>query len=517
MTTCAAVRSGLLAVGVCAGLALAVPEARADGNLANVHHIIIVMQENHSYDNYFGVLGYVPSSPYHNAKRRRGCDVTDNTCVDGLKCKTPMKTGVLTCNNHNRSNFPGVVRSFHQTRFCIGPDLDHGWASSHEEGNFKQPNKMLRSSPNNGFVRVNAETETPDQTFNHDTMGYYDDDDLPFYYDIAKTFAMSDRYFCDVIGPTFPNRSYLVAGTSFGHLTTNEIFPPPGGYKPITGTLYDRLDAAGVSWTDYFSDLPFSLIFQAGVTAHQQPIAKFAADATAGTLPAVAFVDTAPLQDQPLNGSIYETDEHPPANIRAGEYVVSQVITALRNSPSWNDSIIFLTYDEHGGYYDHVKPPAAAQGGARTPDGISPGQCADASSPPASEQVGGGVQCDDSKTSDAPGLCSDFSPTGAFPESCASFDQLGFRVPLVAVSPFSKPHYVSHVVNSHASFLALIEKRFALQPLTVRDANANDFEDMFDFDTSPSLNAALNVAAPLPGQPPAVVPGDNGCPFTPSP
>src|SRR5262249_24827061 len=302
------------------------------------------------------------------------------------------------------------------------------------------------------------------------------------------------------------------AGTSFGHLTTGEIFPPPGGYKPITGTIYDRLDAAHVSWTDYFAFLPYSGIFQASLSAHQQPIAHFAADAAAGTLPALPFVHTALSATEHLNGSLYETDEHPPADIRAGEYVVSQLITALRNSPSWNDSIIFLTYDEHGGSYDHVKPPAAAQGGARTPDGISPGQCADAASPPASEQVGGGGQCDDSKTDDAPGLCSDFSPTGAFPESCASFEQLGFRVPLVAVSPFSKPNYVSHVVNSHSSFLALIEKRFALQPLTARDTNANDFEDMFDFDNSPSLNAALNVAAPLPQQP-----GDNGCPFTPSP
>ncbi len=139
--------------------------------------------------------------------------------------------------------------------------------------------------------------------------------------------------------------------------------------------------------------------------------------------------------------------------------VTSQIITALRNSPSWNDSILFLTYDENGGYYDHVMPPAADQGDA------------------------------------------------------SSFDQLGFRVPLVAVSPFAKPHYVSHVVNSHTSFLALIEKRFGLAPLTARDAAADTFEDMFDFDGAPSLAASLNATAPLPQQPPAFDPGDNGCPF----
>src|SRR5262245_36674980 len=507
----ATLRESMLA-GMVGGLLIGAPQARADGNLNNVNHIIIVMQENHSYDNYFGVLGYVPNSPYHNAKARRGCSATDNACVDGLTCKTPKKTGVLTCRNRNPSNFPGSVRSFHEPRLCIGPDLDHSWAGSHREGNFKRPNDMLHSSPNNGFVRVNAETEGGDQVFHHDTMGYYDDGDLPFYYDIAKTFAISDRYFCAVIGQTFPNRAYLAAGTSFGHLTTGEIITP-GGYKPLGGTIYDRLDAAGITWVDYYTDLPFSLIF-ATSSGHTKPISSFATDAAAGTLPQVAFVDSSFTADVPINGSTYETDEHPPADIRAGEYATSQIITALRNSPSWNDSILFLTYDEHGGYYDHVKPALADQGGAITPDGIEPGQCADASNLPASAQPGGGVSCTHSATIDAPSICPGFTPTGPYPANCPNFNQLGFRVPLVAVSPFSKPHYVSHVVNSHTSFLALLEKRFSLPSLTARDANANDFEDMFDFDNSPSLNSPLNVAAPLPRQPPAVSPGDNGCPFS---
>jgi len=497
--------------GVATAFSLGAPMAWADGNLNNVNHIIILMQENHSYDNYFGVLGYLASSPYHNAKRKRGCDASDNTCVDGLSCKIPAKTGVLTCRNRNTSNFKGNVRSFHQTRFCIGPDLDHSWIGSHEEGNFRRPNSLLRSSPNNGFVRVNAETNGPDQVFNHDTMGYYDDTDLAFYYDIAETFAMSDRYFCDVIGQTFPNRAYFAAGTSFGHLTTSEIITA-GGYKPLDGTIYDRLDAAGVSWTDYFGDLPFSLIF-ATSAGHTKPVAQFAADAAAGTLPAVSFIDSAIGVDQMINGSLYETDEHPPADILAGQYTVAQIITALRNSPSWNDSILLLTYDEHGGYYDHVMPAPANQGGADTPDGIAPGQCADASNLPASAQPGGGRTCTHSATVDAPGLCPEFTPTGPYPASCSTFNQLGFRVPLIAVSPFSKSHYVSHVVNSHTSFLALLEKRFGLSPMTARDANSNTLEDMFDFDTAPSLAATLDVAAPLPRQPPAVTPGDNGCPF----
>jgi phospholipase C len=486
--------------------------ARADGNLNNVNHIILMMQENHSFDNYFGALPFVAGTPYHNAKgsgRHRACQAADHTCVDGLNCK--MKRGALVCRNSNKSNQPGRVRAFHDPRLCTGQDLDHGWVGSHQEGNFKHPNRMTRKSPNDGFVRVNAASEPIAQATDHDTMGYYDDGDLPFYYDLAKTFALSDRYFAAIIGPTFPNRSYFVAATSFGHLTTSEIVTlSGGGYKPITGTIYDRLDAAGITWTDYYSDLPYSLIFKTS-TGHTKPYSAFATDAAAGTLAQVVFIDPSSFADQTINGTAYETDEHPPADIRAGQYFVSTIISALRNSPSWNDSILFLTYDEHGGFYDHVVPPLVDQGGALTPDGINPGQCADLSNPPASEQPGGGVTCSHSSTMDAPGLCPAFTPTGPYPADCPTFNQLGFRLPLLAVSPFAKPHYVSHVVNSHTSFLALVEKRFSLPPLTARDAHADTLEDMFDFDTSPSLNSPVGTA-PLPSQP-----GDTNCPFSGSP
>ena len=156
-------------------------------------------------------------------------------------------------------------------------------------------------------------------------------------------------------------------------------------------------------------------------------------------------------------------------------------------------------------------PPPVPQGGAPTPDGIAPGQCADASNPPASKAPGGGVTCNASRTSAAPGLCPTFTPTGPYPADCATFNQFGFRVPFIAISPFSKPHYVSHTIGSHTSILALLEKRFSLPSLTARDANASDLEDMFDFDSSPSASAAIGTA-PLPMQP-----GDPNCPFAASP
>src|SRR4029077_16200452 len=116
-----------------------------------------------------------------------------------------------------------------------------------------------------------------------DTIGFYNEDDLPFYYSLAQNFAMNDRYFCSVLGQTFPNRSYEVAATSFGHLTTAEIFPPPppqNEYKPITGTIYDLLDAGAIAWKDYYSLVPYTFIFKSG-SPNAVPIAQFFTDAAA--------------------------------------------------------------------------------------------------------------------------------------------------------------------------------------------------------------------------------------------
>src|SRR5216684_9332516 len=137
--------------------------------------------------------------------------------------------------------------------------------------------------------------------------------------------------------------------------------------------------------------------------------------------------------------------EHPPADIRAGEANVASVINAVRSGPNWKDSIIIWTYDENGGTYDHVTPPAALP-----PDNIPPGKCADLSNPPSSETPGNGAQCGDS-LHEANALCAQALPG----ETCSGFNQYGVRVPFVAISPFSKPAYVSHTVGDHGSILAL--------------------------------------------------------------
>src|SRR5438874_1285390 len=199
-------------------LGLGAASARAEGDLDRVKHGIILMQENHSFDDY-----------------------------------------------------------------CVKPDLNHEWLGSHLEANFANPRNTLAASPNDGFVRVNDATEQRDilgETATEDeTMGFYTQEDLPFYYALAETFAINDRYFSPVLGPTFPNRAYALAATSFGHLDTFEQFPPPGGYKPITGTILDLLDQGGVFWVNYFSDAPSTGSFRPFLSEHLRPITQFFDDA----------------------------------------------------------------------------------------------------------------------------------------------------------------------------------------------------------------------------------------------
>jgi len=511
--------------------------ARAQGDPHKAKHIIVIMQENHSFDNYFGALAYAPGSPYHSPRRDGdhdgddrdgGCRKNDHRCVDGLTCRVDAAGG-FHCSNSNLDDDGSTVFAFHDSRRCVAPDLDHGWAGTHKEANFLDPNNALGKTLSDGFVRVNDVTEQVDNGVENptddQTMNFYNQDEIPFYYELAQKFAISDRYFCSVLGPTFPNRAYLLAATSFGHLTTAEIGPPAGttGYKPITGTIFDLMEKNNVTWADYFSDFPQggtfrSLGFVAPPDPHFLPLRLFLAQAGGvpgvGALPQVSFVDP---NFGVLGGFRTENDEHPPTDIQRGQAFVSQVVNAVRNGPFWKDSIILITYDEHGGSYDHVAPPRAQRHHAPNPDGINPGQCADLSNPPASEQPGGGAQCTISKAT-AAGLCPGFTPAGPFPGSCANFDQLGFRVPFIAISPFSKPHYVSHTVGDHTSILALIETIFMTPTsqrstgeddeddddgdavahpfLTLRDRFANPLLDLFDFNTSPSLNTTFGHAAP---------------------
>lgn len=473
--------------------------------LSKVNHIIVVMLENHSFDNYFGALAYVPGGSYHASSV--GCAADDHRCVGGLNCFVDPVRG-LVCSNSNLDDEGLPVTAFHATSRC-SPDLGHSWTQSHLEADFAHPNATLFYAPGDGFVRLNDAQFQPDsgiETATEDpTMGFYTRDDLPFYYDLAENFAIDDQYFASVMGPTLPNRLYEMAATSFGHISGVDSLHAGEVFRPASGSILDLLDSKGISWTN-FTELGFggeAMLFRpVGTSAadpHFRSIQDFlamAAGSPGAQLPQVSWVSPG-----------FRDNEHPPNDIQLGQAFVSTVINAIRRGPYWKDSVIFITYDEHGGFYDHVAPPPASQGAARTPDGLYPGQCADLSNPPASQQPGAGADCSES-VSEAQSFCSALarSPTAQYPDSCASFDQLGFRVPLLVVSPFAKSHYVSHTIADHASLLAFIEKRFLTEDptaggpgrphLTLRDQYAATLENLFDFENAPSLNTPVTEARP---------------------
>ena len=377
----------------------ALPEQTLGASLSRgteipIDHIVVLMQENHSFDNYFGRL---PA-----AGHRR---------VDGLPASASNPDG-------NGAS----VRAFHQDQYCTA-DTDHSWTGSHIE---------FDEGRNDNFVIQN----NPD---GERAIGYYDQTDLPFYYALATTFAIGDRYFCSVLGPTFPNRSYLLAATSFGHIR-NDL----GGFGQ--SSIFSLLDMHGVSWKVYFNDLSYAGLLL-GVNHNLTRFSTFLADASAGTLPQVSFIDAA----MGLAGRV-ELDEHPPSNIQQGEQFAAQVVDAVLSSPNWPRTALFITYDEHGGFYDHVPPPPACP-----PDDIAP-------------------------------MLDPSDPTSDFP---ARFDRYGFRVPLLVLSPYARPGFVSHTIYDHTSILRFIETRFDLPALTRRDANATPLLDVFDFSRPALLNPPM--------------------------
>jgi phospholipase C len=280
-------------------------------------------------------------------------------------------------------------------------------------------------------------------------LGYYTAEDIPFYHWIANEFAIGDRYFSSMAGPTWPNRMYLYAASSFG-VVHNDIVSP-------NKTLFDYLEQRQVSWKVYYSTTPGFAIFidkylkyKSELEGRFAPIAEYFVDAAAGKLPSVAFVDPGLARE-----GYDQNDEHPPAIPMLGEQFVATVVEALTKSPQWDKSAFFLTYDEHGGFYDHVVPPKAC-----APDDMTP-----------------------------------ILQTG---DTDAKFDSLGIRVPFMVVSPYAKKHYVDHNTYDHTSIVRFIEARFQMPALTNRDANAEAPWEMFDFDNAP------HAAPPTLAMPPAV-------------
>ena len=376
-------------------------------SVKSIKHVVVLMQENRSADTYFGQLNS-EGQPAYEAEPTTG--------------------------NPDPLNPGGTIVPFHKTSLCESSDLNHSWNGTHQE---VDGGAMDGFTAANDSSSANADPSDPSGTR---TMGYYNQTDLPFYYALYNKFATGDRYFSSMLGPTFPNRFYLLAGTSFGHIANDA--PPPGGFTQKT--IFNLLGAKRISWKIYDSQVPFGGLFryvQTHAAGHVFPITKYYSDAKAGTLPSVSFVDPIFLAAKNI-----ENDEHPPSNVQVGQSFVYGVIHALEQSKNWSSSALFLTYDEHGGFYDHAVPPAAV-----VPDSIAPML--------------------------KPG------------DVVASFNQYGIRVPALVVSPFSKSHYVSHVVHDHTSILRFIETRFGLPSLTARDKAANPMLEFFNFVHPPFFHA----------------------------
>jgi phospholipase C len=414
------------------------PAGTANGAMP-FDHIVVVMMENHSFDNLLGSLAQT------------------NQGVDGLSFN---QAGEATDSNPGGPHMPAKVTAFPVPNTAQTKNVSQSWKATHQQ---------IDGGAMDGFVTSSNAVEP---------MGYYTQPVLPFAYSLAKTFTIGDRWFSSFPGPTYPNRRFLLAGTAYGASTTSPLTlleaPPPHG------TIFDRLSAHNISWADYFTELPMTAMIPSIVLKHldhHHPRSRFFHDCEAGTLPAVSFVDPALgalrsiaaglpsiVKDalELLGADIEnlppaETQEDP-ADMYYGELWAWEVLEAVRQSPSWPRTLLIYIYDEHGGFYDHVPPPRAP-----LPDAIPPQLAAD----------------------DPPG----------------SYDTYGLRVPAVVVSPFSKPGGVSKVVYDHTSVLATIESKWNLPALTDRDANAATVMDFLDA-TKEDCLAAPPLAEP-PRAPPS--------------
>jgi len=379
-----------------------------------IDHVIVIMQENRSFDNYFGRL--VASGAYAPGE------------VD-----VPPADWALSDGNG------GTVAPHPDTDYCFG--VNHGWNDMHDDWNNGANDHFVTNNNPNG-QRV---------------MGYEDDTVIPFYYALAKNFAIGDRYFASVMTSTWPNRLFLMAATSFG-IGDNSWVSIDTTEHPVAN-LMQELDDAGRTWRDY-TDGPHMIEFFLHYGYKGSTLANLFDvrcnlfdDIAQDKLPDVAFV---------MGNETSETsDEGPSALPGVGGQLVEQIIRALWASPAWAHTAVFITYDENGGMADHVPPAVAC-----APDDYAP--------------------------HDEQGM-----------PFAGDFGHTGFRVPFIVVSPYAKPHYVSHTTYDHASLARFVEVRFGLKALTNRDANATPPLDMFDFAhpaflTPPTIDAHTVV-------PPAVL------------
>jgi phospholipase C len=360
-----------------AGQEQSLPAPDASG----IEHIVVVMMENRSFDH---LLGWLPGG---------------NGTQAGLSYVDKRGEAHPT---FRLNTFVG----------CSHPDPDHSYAGGRSEYDDGKMDGWLLTSSNDTF-----------------SIGYYEEADLPFFSALARNFTTLDNYFPSILSSTFPNRVFQHAAQTDRLSNTLDLSTLP--------TIWDTLAVAGVSHKYYYSNVPFLALWGPKYLGISALFADFLADAASGNLPAVSFLDPRfTILDDGLGN-----DDHPHADLRAGEAFLGQVYRALTSGPAWPNTLLVVNRDEWGGFYDTVAPPRV------------------------------------------------IAPNDIDTDLVEGRALLGCRVPVVLVSPFTQGNPATPRINSllydHTSVLKLIEWRHNLPPLTSRDAS----------DEVSNLALALNFAA----------------------
>jgi phospholipase C len=496
------------------------------GSIDSISHVIFMLQENHTFDNYFGML-----NPYRQSKGWNIGDDGKTYTVDGIDDKLTKIS-----NNDDEGD---VYPLFKFKTTCID-DATSDWLASYGDVNrynFLTTRPILMDGfvhNAEGYAKTCAASGTCSGAFTDLTgeraMGYYDQTYLNYYYYMASQFAVSDRWFSPVSSKSVSNRIAVYTGG-----TTQGLVEDPGN-DHLAGlnieTIFQELDAANVSWkiyytsTDgfcvadgdcpgggtsafpatYFTHLTYAYKYlHANTTGtctaplqpssvvgdstnsfcidpdHVAPLSTYYTDLTNGTLPSFAFIEAG----YGLN------DEHPgsAASILQGQQEVAKVVNAFMTSPEWKDSVFFFSYDEGGGPYEHVPPVPghsndytdASQVANYPVDISSIAVNADSYNPCVPPTPGTPTLHCDLATNDP----------GANPQDAPAVNgfaaQLGFRLPNMIISPFTRRHYVSHIPMDHTAVIKFVENRF-IGPnahLTARDAAQPNLLDFFDFNNVP--------------------------------
>jgi phospholipase C len=397
--------------------------------LKDIEHVIVLIQENRSFDHYYGTF-------------------------PGVQGFAGAKASVLAQPGYPAAGFGGELMPFHLDTMgepqCF-PDITHDWGPQHASWN---------GGAMNGFVRAHLAADGA--AAGPATMGYYEQPDIPFYWALAQAYTLCDAYHCSALGPTYPNRLLSVSGTldpdgKAGGPLLHTL--GASDYSQYVGrftwtTMFEQLQAKGVSWKVYNGTgggvldnmLVFFKQFQSNSALGALGLkptypTDFMTDLSRGSLPAVSWV---------LLG--IEETEHPGySSARIGEYATRQMLETIWSKPKlWAKTAVFITWDENGGFFDHVNPPTPAPG--------TPGEYVTVNPLPA----------------DASGVA---GPIG-----------LGFRVPMLIVSPFSRGGFISSDRFDHTSILRFLETRFGAEVPNLsawRRSHTGDLTSAFNFAAAP--------------------------------